>query len=70
MSVGPNWWFENTLSFAIEETSIGSGLRSHLLLGDVPCPLGPSHGFLHHSIGTLNNATSVPAIAVLEILTY
>ena len=46
--------FENTLSFPGEETSLGSGLPSHLLMGDVPCPYSPSHGFLHHIIGTLN----------------
>jgi hypothetical protein len=45
--------FENTLSFPCEETSLGSGLPSHLLLGDVPCPSSPTHGFLHHIIGTL-----------------
>jgi len=48
--------FENTLSFPSEETSLGSGLPSHLLMGDVPCPSSPSHGFLHHIIGPLNNA--------------
>ena len=32
--------FENTLSFPSEETSLGSGLPSHLLMGDVPCPHG------------------------------
>jgi hypothetical protein len=48
--------FENTLSFPSEETSLGSGLPSHLPSGDVPCPSSPSHGFLHHTIGTLNNA--------------
>jgi hypothetical protein len=47
--------FENTLSFPSEETSLGSGLPSHLPMGDVPCPSSPSHGFLHHIIGTLNN---------------
>jgi hypothetical protein len=46
---------ENTLSFPIEETSLGSGLPSHLLMGDVPCPSSPTHGFLHHIIGPLNN---------------
>jgi len=30
------------------------GLPSHLSMGDVPCPSSPSHGFLHHIIGTLN----------------
>jgi hypothetical protein len=50
--------FENEipLSFPSEETSLGSGLYSHLPLGDVPCPSSRSHGFLHHTIGTLNNA--------------
>jgi hypothetical protein len=51
--------FENTLSFPSEETSLGSGLPSHLPKGDVPCPFSPSHGFLHHTIGTLNNASCV-----------
>ena len=51
----PNGDFENTLSFPSEETSLGFGLLSHLPQGDVPCPLSPSHGFLHHTIGTLNN---------------
>jgi hypothetical protein len=37
--------FENTLSFPSEETSLGSGLPSHLPMGDVPCPSSPSHGF-------------------------
>ncbi len=37
--------FENTLSFPSEETSLGSGLPSHLPLGNVPCPSSPSHGF-------------------------
>jgi len=41
---------ENTLSFPSEETSLGSGLPSHLPKGDVPCPSCPSHGFLHHTI--------------------
>jgi len=36
--------FENTLSFPSEETSLGSGLPSHLPKGDVPCPSIPSHG--------------------------
>jgi len=45
--------FENTLSFPSEETSLGSWLPSHLPLGDIPCPSSPSHGFLHHTIGTL-----------------
>jgi hypothetical protein len=43
---------ENTLSFPGEETSLGSGLSSHLPGGDAPCPSSPSHGFLHHTIGT------------------
>jgi hypothetical protein len=47
--------FENTLSFPSEETSLGSGLPSHLPQGDVPCLSSPSHGFLHHTIGTLHN---------------
>jgi hypothetical protein len=52
---GPISDFENTLSFPSEEPSLGSGLPSHLLLRDVPCPSSPSHGFLHHIIGPLNN---------------
>ena len=41
---------KNTLSFPSEETSLGSGLSSHLPLEDVPCPSSPSHGFFHHTI--------------------
>jgi hypothetical protein len=52
--------FENTLSFPSEETSFGSGLPSHLLKGDVPCPSSPSHGFIHHIIGTPKNAIGFP----------
>jgi hypothetical protein len=59
---------ENTLSFPSVETSLGSGLPSHLPKGDVPCPSIPSHGFLHHTIGTLNNATCVHAITDLKML--
>jgi hypothetical protein len=33
---------------------------------DVPCPLSPSHGFLHHAIGPFNNATRSLTITVLE----
>ena len=47
---------ENTLSFPSEETSLDSGLPSLLPLGDVPCPSSPPYGFLHRTIGTLNNA--------------
>ena len=61
--------FENTLSFPSEETSLGFGLPSHLLSGDVPCPSSPSHGFLHHTIETLNNAMCVRALTVLVMLT-
>jgi len=32
--------FENTLSFPSVETSLGSGLPSHLPMGDLPCPHG------------------------------
>jgi hypothetical protein len=46
--------FENTLSFPGEETSLGSGLPSHPPSDDIPCPSSPSHGFLHHLIGTLS----------------
>ncbi|MGB6340377.1 MAG: hypothetical protein WBF32_11445, partial [Candidatus Aminicenantaceae bacterium] len=53
------------LSFPSEETSLGSGLPSHLPSGDVPCPVSPSHGLLHHTIGTLNNALSIHAITDL-----
>ncbi|MGB3862116.1 MAG: hypothetical protein WA915_08515 [Candidatus Aminicenantaceae bacterium] len=62
--------FENTLSFPSEETSLGSGLPSHLPMGDVPCPSSPSHGFLHHTIGTLNNAMCIHAITVLGMFTH
>jgi len=59
---------ENTLSFPSEETSLGSGLPSHLPRGDVPCPSSPTHGFLHHTIGSLNSARQLHAITVLEML--
>jgi hypothetical protein len=59
---------ENTLSFPSEETSLGSGLPSHLPQGDVPCPSSPSHGFLHHTIGILNYATRFHTITDLEML--
>jgi len=52
----PNGDFENTLSFPSEETLLVSGLPSHLQTGDVPCPSSPTHGFLHHTFGALNNA--------------
>jgi hypothetical protein len=39
---------ENTLSFPSEETSLGSGLPSHLSQRDVPCP----HGALHTVFST------------------
>jgi hypothetical protein len=61
---------ENTLSFPSEEISLGSGLPSHLPLGDMPCPSSPSHGFLHHTIGALNNATRAHAITDLEMLAF
>jgi hypothetical protein len=63
--------FENEipLSFPGEKTSLGSGLPSHLLSGDIPCPSSPTHGFLHHTIGTLNNAIRIPAITVFGMLT-
>jgi hypothetical protein len=48
---------ENTLSFPGEETSLDSGLPSHLPLEDAPCPSSPPYGFLHHTIGTLIKAT-------------
>ena len=64
----PIWWFENTLSFPSDETSLGSGLPSHLPMGDVPYPSSPSHGFLHHIIGTLNSAIRIHAITHLGIL--
>jgi hypothetical protein len=47
--------FENTLNFPSEEIYLGSGPPSHLPMGNVPCLSSPSHGFLHHIIGTLNN---------------
>jgi len=31
---------KNTFSFPSVETSLGSGIPSHLLMGDVPCPQG------------------------------
>jgi hypothetical protein len=60
---------ENTLSFPGEETSLDSGLPSHLPLVDVPCPSSPSYGFLHHTMGSLRNAWNLLAITVLEMLT-
>jgi hypothetical protein len=45
-----------------------SGLPSHLLTGDIPCPSSPSHGFFHHTIGSLKNAEGLLAITVLEML--
>jgi len=60
--------FENTLSFPSKETPLGSGLPSHLPSGDALCPSSPSHGFLHHTIGTLNNALWIHAITVLVML--
>lgn len=50
--------FENEIPhcFLGEETSIGSGLLSHLSMGDVPCLSSPTRGYLHHLIGTLNKA--------------
>jgi hypothetical protein len=60
--------FENTLSFPSEETSLGSGLRSHLLSRDVPCPLNPSHGFLHHTIANTQQCNPTHAITLLEML--
>jgi len=56
---------ENTLSFPGEETSLGSGIPSHLPMGDVPCPSIPSHGFLHHTIETLNNVIMIHKITDL-----
>jgi hypothetical protein len=47
---------------------LGSGLPSHLPVGDVPCPSSPSHGFLHHTTGTLNNATCIHIIMDLGML--
>jgi hypothetical protein len=56
-TVCSNWWFENTLSFTSEETSLDSVLPSYLPLGDIPCPSSPPYGFLHHSIETSETAT-------------
>jgi len=36
-------------------------------LGDVPCPSSPSHGFLHHTIGTQNSAIYVHTITDMEM---
>ena len=62
--------FENTLRFPSEETSLDSGLPSHLLLGDVPCPSSPPYGFLHHTIGALNYASCFHAITEIRMLTW
>jgi len=60
--------FENTLSFPGEETSLESVLPSHFPKVDVPCPSSPSHGFLHHTIGTLNYALCINDITDSVIL--
>jgi hypothetical protein len=52
---------ENTLSFPGEETSLGSGLSSHLSKRDAPCPSSPPHGFLHHTIETFKNKIDFPS---------
>ena len=59
---------ENTLSFPSENTSPGSGIPSHLPKGDVPCLSIPSYGFLHHTIGALNNDTGFDVIMDLTTL--
>ncbi|MGD9345274.1 MAG: hypothetical protein PVH84_05390 [Candidatus Aminicenantes bacterium] len=62
------WWFENTPGFPRKETSLGRGALLTSPSGDVPCPLSPSHGCLHHTIGILNNGTHPLAITVEEML--
>jgi hypothetical protein len=54
----------NTLTFPGEETSLDSGLPSHLPSEDAPCPTSPPYGFLHHTIGKLKSARSLHAITV------
>jgi hypothetical protein len=41
---------KNTFRFPSEETSLGSGISSHLPSEDVLCPSIPPHGFFHHII--------------------
>jgi hypothetical protein len=61
--------FENTLSFPCEETSLDSGLPSHLPLGDVPCPSSPPYGFLHHTIRSLNSGLCFHALTEIRMST-
>jgi hypothetical protein len=44
------------------------GFTHNLQIGDVSCPLSPSNGFLHHSIGPHNSATRSLAIKLLKML--
>jgi len=39
-----------------------------LLQGDVPCPLNPSRGCLHHTIGSLIQVIGIRVIVVLGML--
>jgi hypothetical protein len=52
------------------ETSLGSGIPSHLLSGDVPCPSIPSHGFLPHTIGSPLTLLYIHDNTNLEMLKY
>jgi hypothetical protein len=58
---------ENTLSFPSEETSLDFGLSSHLSMRDVPCPSSPPYGFLHHTIGALNNELCIYVITEVRM---
>jgi len=46
-------------------SDVGASLTSPA--GDAPCPSSPTHGFLHNTIGTFNNANCVPTITDLEM---
>jgi hypothetical protein len=56
--------FENTLEGTVSQT-VRSGNGPYT----GPCPYSPPYGFLHHTIGTLNNAIRIPVITVLGMLT-
>ena len=56
--------FDNMLSFPNGETSLGSGIPSHFVKGDVPCLSIPPHVFLHHTMRTRNKVTGVLAITL------
>ena len=60
--------FKNTLSFPSEETSLDSGLPSHLPIGDVPCPPRALHTVFSTTQSDLLIQISVSlAITVMEM---